>query len=110
MIPTFNEYSAEARSTEFFPRDLSIAYLVIGLAGETGELCNKYKKVLRDEGGELTEQNLLDMRKEVGDVLWYLDRLAENLGTSLGAEAFNNIKKLKDRQARGVVAGSGDNR
>lgn len=110
MIPTFHEYSAEARSTEFFPKDLSIAYLVIGLAGETGELCNKYKKVLRDEGGELTEQSLLDMRKEVGDVLWYLDRLAENLGTSLGAEAFNNIKKLKDRHARGVVAGSGDNR
>ena len=110
MIATFNDYSVEARSTEFFPKDLSIAYLVIGLSGETGEICNKYKKVLRDAEGELTEQSLLEMRKEVGDVLWYLDRLAECLGSSLQAEAVNNIKKLKDRHARGVVAGSGDNR
>lgn len=110
MIATFNDYSAEARSTEFFPKDLSIAYLVIGLAGETGELCNKYKKVLRDEGGELTERSLLEMRAEVGDVLWYLDRLAECLGSSLHTEAIANIRKLKDRHARGVVSGSGDNR
>lgn len=110
MIVSFNEYSAQARSTEFFPKDVSIAYLLMGLAGESGEICNKYKKVLRDEGGELTEQRINEMRAEIGDVLWYLDRLAEHLGSSLGVEAHNNIVKLKDRHARGVVAGSGDNR
>jgi len=107
---TFLEYREQARTFESFPKDISVAYLLLGLGGEAGELQNKYKKILRDESGLLTEEAVLEMRKEIGDVLWYLDRLAESLGSSLEQEARHNIAKLTDRHRRGVISGSGDNR
>ena len=110
MISTFQEYSEQARSFAHYPKDLSVAYLLLGLTGEAGELANKYKKVLRDDSGEMSTDAILAMRAEVGDVLWYLDRLAETLGSSLEDEATHNIAKLTDRHNRGVVSGSGDQR
>lgn len=107
---TFLEYSEQARTFESFPKDVTVAYLLLGLGGEAGELQNKYKKILRDESGELTEEAVLAMRQEIGDVLWYLDRLAEALGSTLEQEAKYNIAKLADRHRRGVIGGSGDNR
>lgn len=48
--------------------------------------------------------------KEMGDVLWYLASLADDLGVTLDNVAKTNIKKLADRAARGVIKGEGDNR
>lgn len=113
---TFLEYSEQARTFESFPKDVTVAYLLLGLGGEAGELQNKYKKILRDARVELTEEAVLPeeavlaMRQEIGDVLWYLDRLAAALGSTLEQEAKYNIAKLTDRQRRGVIGGSGDNR
>ena len=107
---TFDEYSVGAARTEGFPEEVAVAYLVMGLAGEAGELCNKYKKVLRDDDGQLTETKIKQMQDELGDVLWYLDRLADRLGTSLRVVAEKNLNKLASRAERGVIAGSGDNR
>jgi NTP pyrophosphatase (non-canonical NTP hydrolase) len=47
---------------------------------------------------------------EVGDVLWYCARIADELGVSLEEVAKNNIAKLKDRNSRNVISGNGDNR
>lgn len=107
---TFLEYNRQARAFASYPKDLSVAYLLLGLGGEAGELQNKYKKILRDESGLLTEEAVLEMRKEIGDVLWYLDQVAEALGSSLEQEARYNIAKLTDRYQRNVIGGSGDNR
>ena len=49
-------------------------------------------------------------KKELGDVLWYLSALADNLDMKLSTIAKKNIEKLKDRKNRGVIKGSGDNR
>ena len=51
-----------------------------------------------------------DLTKELGDVLWYLSAVANDLGIDLQSVAERNIKKLKSRQERGVLGGSGDNR
>jgi len=47
---------------------------------------------------------------ELGDVLWYIARLAAELGASLDDVARLNLDKLADRATRGVIGGSGDHR
>lgn len=85
-------------------RDWVCAFLVLALNGEAGELAEKGKRVLRGDG------NLDDLEGEMGDVFWYLVRLADELDLSLGGVLAENINKLEDRQNRGVIAGSGDDR
>ena len=80
-------------------------YPALGLAGETGEVCEKIKKEFRD--GELDEEGL---KLELGDVLWYLARVATEYGFSLGDVAMANVEKLEGRRERGTLQGSGDKR
>ncbi len=88
----------------------AIVYTTLGLAGEAGEIPNKVKKIIRDDGGILTDEKRQAILDEIGDVLWYVARLADELGKRLGDIAENNLDKLNDRFARGVIEGSGDNR
>ena len=85
-------------------------YPTLGLVGETGEIAEKVKKVLRDNGGEFDAAAVAALKKELGDVLWYLARLASELQLDLGDIAAENLAKLASRQARGVISGSGDER
>lgn len=107
---SFSSYHRQAKATNVCPRaegDLGALplYEVIGLAGEAGEAVEKLKKAWRDGGFDL-----VGFVKELGDVLWYLDACAERVGFTLEEVAEVNINKLKDRQDRGVIFGSGDNR
>lgn len=101
-----NHYQARAKETAIYPRDHAVTYPLLGLAGEVGEFCNKYKKVLRD-GKPFDPQ---DQASELGDILWYIALVADDCGISLGSIAAENLRKLHDRQNRGVLGGSGDNR
>lgn len=107
-IPTFKEYQAEARKTAGYDPALKITYPTMGLVGEAGELANKVKKILRGDGNnpELIEGIVAEM----GDILWYLSTLADDVGVPLDEVAALNIRKLRDRQARGTLRGAGDNR
>lgn len=87
-----------------------MVHLVLGLVGETGEIAEKIKKLIRDKNGDLAQLDIDDMKKELGDVLWYLAVFADYLGISLEEIGEKNIAKLADRQKRGVISGSGDNR
>lgn len=96
--------------TAIYPCDNSIAYTVLGLAGETGEIAEKVKKTIRDRQGKFDEAVKLDIAREAGDVLWYLAALAHELGMSLEDIARLNIEKIYSRRDRDVIHGSGDNR
>jgi NTP pyrophosphatase (non-canonical NTP hydrolase) len=85
-------------------------HLVLGLVGETGEIAEKVKKLVRDQHSDLDRLDRDDMAAELGDVLWYAAVLADFLGLSLGDIAQRNIAKLADRQRRAVLGGAGDNR
>lgn len=81
-------------------------YLTLGLTGEAGEVAEKFKKYLR-EGDENYRADAID---ELGDCLWYLARLADELDVSLDEVAQRNLDKLADRDDRDAIEGEGDTR
>ncbi|HEY2182066.1 MAG TPA: nucleoside triphosphate pyrophosphohydrolase family protein [Solirubrobacteraceae bacterium] len=105
-----SEYQRLSRSTAEYPRQEALTYPALGLAGEAGEFADHAKKVIRDDGGEVTPQRREAMAKELGDVLWYVAQLASELGLELEQVAKDNLDKLLSRQRRGVLSGSGDER
>lgn len=80
------------------------------MTGEAGEVSEKVKKILRDKNGQATDADRLEIAKELGDVLWYINVLSVRLGFSLEEVAQMNLDKVLSRKARGVTHGSGDNR
>lgn len=106
----FYSYQDRAALTAIYPESSRIIYPALGLAGEAGEVANKIKKVLRDHQGNVPEEMKQDLKKELGDVLWYVAALATDLHLDLDEIAEENLQKLESRQERGVLGGSGDNR
>lgn len=106
-----NEYQTEARKTAVYP-DIgnNFIYPTLGLCGEAGEVAEKVKKILRDENGNLTLQNIEKLTKEMGDVLWYLANLSTELNVSLEDVAQINLDKLQSRKDRNKIHGDGDER
>ena len=107
---TFNEYQNEAAQTAVYSDNSKIIYPALGLSNEAGEVLGKIKKVLRDNNGVYSPASVVEIGKEIGDVLWYIAALSRDLGLDMNAIAENNIAKFKDRMNRGVIQGSGDNR
>lgn len=108
---TFDEYQKLSRLTAIYP-DIgnNFVYPTLGLAGESGEVAEKVKKVIRDNNGVIDEERKKDIIKELGDVLWYLSQIASELSINFDDVASLNIEKLKSRLERDKVKGSGDNR
>ncbi len=83
---------------------------ILGLVGESGEVAEKFKKLLRDNGGMIDETAKAEIAKELGDILWYVSSVSHCLDISLEDIAHKNLDKVLSRKARGVTKGSGDNR
>ena len=107
---TIKEYSERAIATATYGLGDSIIYTTLGLNGEAGEVSDKVKKVLRDRKGVFDDEIKHDIAKEIGDVVWYCNALARDLGYTLHEIMEMNITKLESRKQRGVIGGSGDNR
>ncbi|OIO32652.1 MAG: hypothetical protein COZ49_00330 [Candidatus Yonathbacteria bacterium CG_4_10_14_3_um_filter_47_65] len=107
----FSKYQKESRKTALYP-DVGGNYIypTLGLVGEAGEVAEKIKKVIRDDGGEVSPEKREEIKKELGDVLWYVAQVASELGLELDDIARKNIEKLFSRKERGMLGGSGDNR
>lgn len=107
----FDEYQRKAGGTAVYPRlNPHWIYPALGLSGESGEVMEKLKKILRDDDGRISNEKLDSIKKELGDVLWYISALASELGLSLQNIAEDNIKKLQSRKERGVLHREGDYR
>jgi NTP pyrophosphatase (non-canonical NTP hydrolase) len=109
-VTTLNYYQENAARTAIYSREYKLAYPILGLTGEAGEIANKYKKVLRDAGNELSEEKRQDLIDELGDVLWYVAAIATDLKVSLEEVATRNVEKLRARAEKGTLQGSGDKR
>jgi|TARA_B110000977_G_C10738470_1_gene362009 NTP pyrophosphatase (non-canonical NTP hydrolase) len=101
----FKEYQKKAVEFAIYPEAYKVIYPTLGLCGEAGEVAEKVKKQVRD--GNF---NRHEVAKELGDVLWYLANLANDIGYSLSEVAAINVDKLQSRKDRNVISGSGDNR
>lgn len=105
------EYQQKAQEFALYPGkdDEKLApYPILGLAGEAGEVCEKYKKILRDNWGIISEEKKMLIILELGDVLWYISEIAYQLGFTLSEVAQINIDKLKTRKRNGTIKGEGD--
>jgi NTP pyrophosphatase (non-canonical NTP hydrolase) len=100
-----NDYQRAAASTAIYGAEHAVIYPALGLSAEAGEVANKVKKILRD--GTFNREGIVD---EIGDCLWYIAALCRDLNVDMQTVADNNLKKLRDRQRRGKIAGSGDKR
>ena len=105
-----DQYQEFTRSVAIYPEDKALEYCTLGLVGEAGEIANKVKKVIRDNNSVLTEEKRADLIAELGDTLWYLTRLCDELGVSIKEVAFLNKQKLLSRKERNALGGSGDTR
>ena len=96
---TGREYQQLAMVTlnpDLSKRDILIN-AVMGLCGESGEAIDLVKKHLH-QGHALDEEKL---KKELGDIAWYLAEAAYALDTDLDAIFEGNIAKLKARYPQG---------
>ena len=110
-VETLDTYQRESRKTwGFVSTDHPIVYPTLGLTNEAGEVAGKIKKIFRDGEGKITESDRQALKKELGDVLWYLTQICTELDLSLQEVAEANLTKLFSRIERGKLRGSGDDR
>lgn len=116
---TFDEYSKIASSTAIYPNELSveshhkivgILYCALKLSGESGEVAEHIGKSIRDDFGRISDDRLWKLKKELGDVLWYVNELSQLLGFTLEDVAIHNNIKLIARKENGTINGSGSDR
>ncbi len=104
-------YQEKAKKTALYPNvGNNFIYPTLGLASESGEVAGKIKKVIRDKNGVIDENTKSEIKKELGDVLWYLSQLATELNLSLDEIANENLQKLSSRLERNKIHGEGDDR
>jgi NTP pyrophosphatase (non-canonical NTP hydrolase) len=101
-----NEYQMKANGTNIVEPENKQQYSIIGLISEVGELAGLYKKTIRDN----TPLSMIEFKKELGDILWYVSDIATAFDMNLNEVAELNLRKLENRKERGVIRGSGNNR
>lgn len=104
MLP--NEYSQWVEGKIVTEGSDRLFENTLGLVGEAGEVAEKIKKLIRDQN-RFTPDEIV---KELGDVVFYVTALANYYSFGLQHVIDMNVHKLDDRQERGVLQGSGDNR
>ena len=107
---TFDEYEKKAMETALEYGDQAINYGGLGLASEAGEVAGKLKRVIREDDNIITPEMRDTLKKELGDVLWYINFLAVKLEIPLKDIALANIEKLSSRKSRETLKGTGDER
>ena len=119
-----NEFQIEAHKFADYPtpliydgfkehtitRTLDFTYPALGLVEEAGEVAGKYAKAVRDCNGNIDGERREAIKKELGDVMWFVAELSTLLGLTLEEVMAANIEKLTSRKNRGVIHGNGDNR
>ena len=109
-VSDLDMYQKVALTTAIYPREQAIIYPTLGLTGEAGEVANKVKKIIRDDGNKINESLVQEISAEIGDCLWYISVLADDIGCKLSDIANTNLIKLENRKKKGTIKGSGDKR
>jgi len=117
-----SDYQDIIQKTAIYPKEIGILYCALGLAGESGEVAEKVKKLYRDnplvatqfKSPDITSEGKKEFQaaiiKEIGDVIWYCTALANEFGITLEDILHTNYDKLIARRKTNTLNGSGDNR
>lgn len=110
-VNTIEDYEKLAMESAMYPnRGSNLYYPALGLGGEAGEVLEKIKKLMRDKEGLVDDEFRQALKKELGDVAWYLAAICYETKLSLRDVLQANIDKLNSRLERGKITGSGDDR
>lgn len=91
-------------------QEMMLVWNAIGLAGEAGEVADTLKKAIFHKHGLNLLETRLKLKKELGDVLWYVAVLSTVLGYSLDTIMELNIAKLRQRYPNGFTSADSMNR
>ena len=72
----------------------------VGMCAEAGEFTEVVKKIVF-QGKPVNEENLFHLKRELGDIMWYVAQACMGLGTSLDEIIEMNVDKLKARYPGG---------
>jgi NTP pyrophosphatase (non-canonical NTP hydrolase) len=86
-----------------FENKRSLLHAMLGIAAESGEVVDVFKKHWRDG----TPLNKDAMIKELGDLRWYLELACDQLGVTLVEVEQVNIDKLRKRYPKGFTTDGG---
>jgi NTP pyrophosphatase (non-canonical NTP hydrolase) len=103
---TFDKYQAWTKTTAVYPEFGN--YPVYGLAEEVGEVMGIFAKYER--GDFMVDELKRRLRKELGDVLWMLARVADDFDMNLSDLAEENKQKILARMEAKTIRGDGDDR
>ena len=71
----------------------------VGMSAEAGEFTEVVKKIIF-QGKPVNEDNLFHLKRELGDVMWYVAQACMGLNVSLDEVIEMNVDKLKSRYPR----------
>ena len=97
----FRYYQQQARRTQnpnLTPRERA-EHALWGMSAEVGEICGLFQKT--HQGHELSHSEL---RKEIGDLQWFVAELCDVFEWDLGCIAEENLVKLRKRYPNGFEA------
>ena len=73
----------------------------VGMSAEAGEFTEVVKKIVF-QGKEPTEENLFHLKRELGDIMWYVMQACMGLNISLEEIVEMNVEKLSARYPEGA--------
>ena len=107
----FDEYQKQARKFAVYDNRY---YPFFGIAEEVGEFVGLAAKLERGDSIKERFGSIAGVHeafaKEAGDILWQLSQCLKEMNISMQEVAEMNLKKLEDRQQRGVLKGAGSDR
>ena len=102
-MPSQDSAILQARIDELVANGADIPHLLtaaLGLTAESGEFTEIVKKILL-QGKPYNEENVFHMKRELGDICWYLAQACMALDTTFDEIIEMNVDKLKARYPGG---------
>ena len=102
-MPSQDPAILQARINELVANGADIPHLLtaaLGLAAESGEFTEVVKKIIL-QGKPYNEDNVFHMKRELGDVCWYIAQACMALDTTFDEIIEMNVDKLKARYPGG---------
>ena len=97
------DYSAFDKRTYDLTKDIPVERLLtaaLGICAEGGEFTEVVKKIVF-QGKPVNDENIFHMKRELGDICWYLAQACMSLGTTFDEVIEMNVEKLKARYPGG---------